>query len=205
VGNDDVNANAQALAASTAGIKISAIHVPSPGGAFYDAEIAPIMTNYANETGGKYLLTAQDGSGTADAISDIIAACGSSANECPLSQGYWKNHPDAWPVDTLTIGGILYTKVELLAILKTPPKKGNSNLILAHQLIAALLNLAHGSDPTPEGDVGTAFEDALAQAQTFLTGIKLPGYSKDPAMNNVAGILDHYNNQMYTPDCESAD
>lgn len=33
------------------------------------------------------------------------------ANFCPLTQGFWKNHPNAWGVDSagLTIGGrVLY-------------------------------------------------------------------------------------------------
>ena len=24
--------------------------------------------------------------------------------------GYWKNHPDAWPVDSITVGGVSYSK-----------------------------------------------------------------------------------------------
>lgn len=62
--------------------------------------------------------------------------------KCPLTQGYWKNHPDAWPVDSLTIGGTTYGKAVLIDILKTPPK-GNGAIILAHQLIAAKLNVAY--------------------------------------------------------------
>jgi hypothetical protein len=26
-------------------------------------------------------------------------------NGCTLTQGFWKNHPEAWPVDLLTVGG----------------------------------------------------------------------------------------------------
>src|SRR5262249_11815529 len=39
---------------------------------------------------------------------------------CPLTQGYWKNHPNAWPVNSLMLGSQSYTKAELLAILNTP-------------------------------------------------------------------------------------
>jgi len=73
-GVDDVNAHNRALDAASAGIKISAVFVPTlgaPAGA-----ITPIMTDYATTTGGLFLTTAADGSGTAGAISDIIDACG---------------------------------------------------------------------------------------------------------------------------------
>ncbi len=67
------------------------------------------------------------------------------AGNCTLTQGYWKNHPDAWPVDSLKLGTVTYTKDELLAILKTPVK-GNGLVQLAHQLIAAKLNVEAGAD-----------------------------------------------------------
>ena len=31
--------------------------------------------------------------------------------------GYWKNHPDAWPVAVITIGGETYTKGDAIAIM----------------------------------------------------------------------------------------
>ncbi|MCX7826185.1 MAG: hypothetical protein N2689_11595, partial [Verrucomicrobiae bacterium] len=65
----------------------------------------------------------------------------------PLSPGYWKNHPCAWPVDSLTLGTKTYTKAELLKIMSMP-KGGDASLILAYQLIAAKLNLLSGADPT---------------------------------------------------------
>ena len=36
------------------------------------------------------------------------------AGVCPLTQGYWKNHSNAWPVNSLTLGSQTYTKAELL-------------------------------------------------------------------------------------------
>src|SRR5689334_10028024 len=31
---------------------------------------------------------------------------GGGGEECAFTQGYWKNHPDAWPVSSLTLGGV---------------------------------------------------------------------------------------------------
>jgi len=192
---DTANAARVANDASTANIRISAIYNSS----FPNATIVGIMNNYATTTGGQYVNTPSDGTGTAAAISEIIADCGSSANECPLSQGFWKNHTESWPVeDGLEIGGWVYTNGELLDILNTPPKKGNSNLILGHQLIATLLNIANGSDPS-------VISDEVDAAQVFLAGEILPSdFQKDRDMNAVAGVLDDYNNRLLTPDCEES-
>src|SRR5262249_48326400 len=59
---------------------------------------------------------------------------------CPQGQGYWKNHPDAWPQSALpmTLGGQTYNKTELLTILNTPIR-GDASLILADQLISPKL------------------------------------------------------------------
>jgi hypothetical protein len=71
---------------------------------------------------------------------------------CTFTQGYWKTHggtqpniPNTWPVDTLTIGGIAYTKAELIAIMKAPTA-GNGIMSLVQQLIAAKLNVLSGAD-----------------------------------------------------------
>src|SRR5712692_10584393 len=70
----------------------------------------------------------------------------SVTNKCPQGQGFWKNHPDAWSVTSLTLGSQTYTQAQLLTILTTPVR-GDASLILADQLIAAKLNIANGSDP----------------------------------------------------------
>jgi hypothetical protein len=69
---------------------------------------------------------------------------GSGGEGCTLTQGYWKNHASAWPVEELTLGQTTYSKAELLAILRTAVT-GNGLLSMAHQLIAARLNIAAGA------------------------------------------------------------
>jgi cysteine-rich repeat protein len=69
---------------------------------------------------------------------------GTRSDDCTFTQGYWKNHPDAWPVASLELGSVSYDKDALIAILKTPVK-GNGLVQLAHQLIAAKLNIAAGA------------------------------------------------------------
>jgi len=91
-------------------------------------------------------------------------------NKCPFSLGYWKTHPAAWPVTTLTLGTVSYTQTQLLAILKTSPgtgTKSDASLILAYQLIAAKLNVANGSNPC-------LFAAAMAAADALIDGRTIP-------------------------------
>jgi hypothetical protein len=119
-------------------------------------------------------------------------------NRCPLSQGYWKTHPAAWPVTSLTLGTVVYNQSQLLSILNSPVK-GDASIILAKQLIAAKLNIANGSDPTP-------IAATIATADGLLDGCVLPCHVKPSSslgmqMTAAAAILDQYNNGLLTPDC----
>jgi len=79
---------------------------------------------------------------------------------CVHSQGYWKTHANAWPVSSLKLGNVIYSKTQLFAIWNTPAA-GNGLISLAHQLMAAKLNILAGAVAPPLilGAVGTA--DAL--------------------------------------------
>src|SRR5262249_47856752 len=119
---------------------------------------------------------------------------------CPLGQGVWKNHPDTWPVTSLTLGSETYTQAELLALFDTPPR-GDASVILAHQLIAAKLNIANGSNPAP-------IRSTIADADGLLSHFfgKLPYNVRTSSaigqqMVNDAHVLDRYNNGDSTPDC----
>jgi len=68
---------------------------------------------------------------------------GYGGEECTRTQGYWKNHPDDWPVEEITIGGILYTKDEAIDILKTPVRD-DMTIAMFYQLAAAMLNVYNG-------------------------------------------------------------
>ncbi|WP_437527518.1 hypothetical protein WME79_42955 [Sorangium sp. So ce726] len=83
---------------------------------------------------------------------------------CTLTQGYWKNHVASWPLWELNIGGVEYSHAELLELFQTPPR-GDTSLILAHQLIAALLNVGSGANDAALGG-------ALADAQAWMTDNK---------------------------------
>jgi hypothetical protein len=119
--------------------------------------------------------------------------------EPPLSLGFWKAHPADWPVSSLILGSQTYTKTDLLAILKTPTGSGGSadaSVILARQLIAAKLNIANGSDPSP-------ISSTITDADSLLSGFagKLPyrvnaSSLVGQAMIEDARELDHYNGEL---------
>jgi len=114
---------------------------------------------------------------------------------CTRTQGYWKNHREVWPVDTLQLGTNTYTAEQLLSILNMQAQ-GNALLILAHQLIAAKLNVAAGADPTA---VSTAISEADALIGSRMVGTDVIRTKDGQALVNVATTLDQYNNGATGP------
>jgi hypothetical protein len=79
-------------------------------------------------------------------------------------------------------------------ILDTPPKGGNAYIILAHQYIAARLNLAAGASAP------ASIINVLIQATAFFTSgadLNTCSGSDCELQKTWAGILDTYNNGQY--------
>ncbi len=132
--------------------------------------------------------------------STLVVAPARKANKCPSTPSFWKTHPDAWPVASLTLGSQSYTKEELLEILRCSDGD-DASLILARQLIAAKFSIADGSDPAPVADT-------IGDADTLLAGFdgKLPYgvqtcWNTGKAMVKAASNLDSYNNGRLTANC----
>jgi hypothetical protein len=118
---------------------------------------------------------------------------------CTLTQGYWKNHPEAWPADAMTLGGVGYTKEQLIQILSTPPR-GDATYILAHQLIAAKLNVMTGAD-------SSGIATTIANADAWLASVgglgKWPTGADRQTGIAYASQLDAFNNGLSgVPHCE---
>ncbi len=58
--------------------------------------------------------------------------------------GFWKNHPEAWPVETITIGGVTYTKAQAIWWLGQDDSH-DKTITLFRALVAAKLNVAIGN------------------------------------------------------------
>jgi hypothetical protein len=58
--------------------------------------------------------------------------------------GYWKNHPNAWPEPTITVGGIVYTKDQAITWLRKVSKDKTTTMFSS--LVPAMLNVRIGND-----------------------------------------------------------
>src|SRR5262249_40517538 len=99
------------------------------------------------------------------AMSQTIFAS-TSKPEC--TQGFWKNHPEAWPPagTPMTLGTVSYTAAELLSIYNQPAV-GNGLISLAHQLITVKLNICNGSNPTN-------VQSTINNADALIGGLVVP-------------------------------
>lgn len=120
--------------------------------------------------------------------------------DCVKTHGYWKNHEDDWPVDNLTLGQHSYEQDELVDLLRAPPR-GDASLILAHQLIAAKLNVEAGADPASvEGTLEDA--DALLFQYDERLPLDVRASSDDgQQMVSIGQSLDGFNNGRYGDAC----
>ncbi len=117
----------------------------------------------------------------------------------PHTQGYWKNHPEDWPVPPDYTKGLVkyednffYSGQDWLTLLNTPPKGGNAYYTLAHQYIAAVLNMYNGN--WAPYDIIDEAEGLFADYKPEEIG-KLKG--NDPLRKqfiSLAEYLDDYNN-----------
>ena len=115
---------------------------------------------------------------------------------CTLTQGFWKNHQELWDTNgemvvwtgqTFFNSGKTYAQIFALSA-----AGGNSYVKLAHQYMAAKLNVNFGSDPT--------INAAIAQAEALLSGHTAGSYYiKNATWNTVATTLDNYNNGLTGP------
>jgi hypothetical protein len=130
-------------------------------------------------------------------------ACVGPPAGCTLTQGYWKTHgpiptgnnSNEWDVTSLTLGSVSYTDLELQSIFNTPAA-GNGLIALAHQLMAAKLNVANGADDT-------AVAAAIADADALIGGLICPpvgsGSLSNGSTSALTGALASYNEGLTGP------
>jgi hypothetical protein len=154
---------------------------------------APLLCNTAYV----FRASALDATGqlrVSDTITCATLQC-VGGSSCTYSQGYWRNHPNAWPVTSLTLGTVTYQAAELMAILENPAE-GNGLIILAHQLIAAKLNIANGADPT-------AVQQTLIDADAMIAALVIPPIGTDSLLpSQTSGLtetLTQYNEGTIGP------
>jgi hypothetical protein len=154
---------------------------------------APLLCNTAYV----FRASALDATGwlrVSDTITCATLPC-VGGSSCTYSQGYWRNHPNAWPVTSLTLGTVTYQAAELMAILDDPAR-GNGLVIVVHQLIAAKLNIANGADPS-------AVQQAITDADNMIGALVVPpignGYLPPGQTGDLTETLTEYNEGTIGP------
>jgi hypothetical protein len=129
--------------------------------------------------------------------------CDPQPSNCTYTQGYWKTHgpiptgnnTNMWPVTSLTLGTVNYTDLQLQAIFNTPAQ-GNGLISLAHQLIAAKLNIGNGAD-------GSSIAATIAAADALIGGLVVPpigaGTLPSSTTSSLTNTLDSYNSGLIGP------
>jgi len=165
-----------------------------------------VLTNNVGELGDQqpYVIHVQavgDVSNTASDMSpDLRATTKASLTNCTRGPGFWKQNPSAWPVSSLVLGTVSYTATQLLSILDQPAH-GNGLVILAHQLIAAKLNLANGADPT---SIAATIAAADAQIGALVVPPVGGGFLDPDDTDPNSKLLDSFNNgNLGVPRCGS--
>ncbi len=124
--------------------------------------------------------------------------CNSSGG-CTYSQGYRKTHgptpagnnTNMWPASgtPMFLGSVKYTDMMLLQIFNTPAA-GNGLIALAHQLIAAKLNIANGAN-------NIAISSIIATADALIGGLVIPpggtGYLSPAQTSALITTLTNFN------------
>jgi hypothetical protein len=107
--------------------------------------------------------------------------------------GYWKNHPEAWPVNSITVGGISYTKAQAIAWLGKVGKDKTATMFSS--LVPAMLNLLIGND-------GACVSSAISGANAWMStygpvGSNVPASSYAWSVGEPLHIqMDSYNNGL---------
>jgi hypothetical protein len=106
--------------------------------------------------------------------------------------GYWKNHPEAWPVETVTLGGVDYSKTQALAFLNAAGK--DKSLTMFSSLVSAKLNVLVGNDSSC---VASTIEAADAWMTTYPAGSNVHAASLAWKRGEpLHRLMDNYNNGM---------
>lgn len=114
------------------------------------------------------------------------------------TQGYWKNHLSAWPVSSITVGGVTYTAATANNLLSRPPK-GDQTWSMYRQLVAAMLNVANGTNPACIQSVINA-GNAWLTTYPLGSGVKASSAAWTANGEDIHDTLDAYNNgQLCAP------
>lgn len=112
------------------------------------------------------MIELRSGTSLTDAINgsgglDNVRVCRIATGFGVRTPGYWKNDKKPWPVTSITIGGITYTRAQADALMEAPTA-GDKTYNMFEQLVAAKLNVLSGA-------VATCIQDTIEDADTWMS------------------------------------
>ena len=109
------------------------------------------------------------------------------------SPGYWKNHPEAWPVGQITVGGVTYSRAQALAWLDSVGKDRTTTMFSS--LVSAMLNAMVGNDTSCVATTITAADQWMATYGPVGKGVHAASYAWKIG-EPLHRLMDNYNNGM---------
>ena len=130
---------------------------------------------------------------------ELVGCIPPPSYSCVRTPGYWKNHPEAWPVEEIEIGGVIYSKADAIEAMDQPIKKDKTYTFFK-AVVAYKLNILNGSDPSCIGGWITSadiwFMDHPLGSDVRANYQKWTGYGEFMYL-----MFDDYNNGLL---CETA-
>lgn len=197
-----VTVNGTSIATDESGV----YYFPLPSGTYeIFVQIPPGTQASPSNVGGD---DTRDSDGVPDGLGSTVATVtfvGTDSNtdfgfwQPPVAQpgtgtpGYWKNHPEAWPVDSITIGGVFYPKDQAIAWLDSVGKDKTTTMFSS--LVSAKLNVLVGND-------SSCVASTIAAADAWMTTYGPVGSGVQAASlawkigEPLHRLMDNYNNGM---------
>jgi hypothetical protein len=151
-------------------------------------------------------------------VGGVIANADKVFNGCTLTQGYWKTHstcktngngPKRDHTWDLIEGGQAEETIffesgkNYCEVFATNPGKGGKYYILAHQYIAAELNLYNDADPS---DIASVFDEATKFLHDYTPEMVKDDKDLQQKCVKLGGVLDDFNNGRIGPGhCDDKD
>lgn len=107
--------------------------------------------------------------------------------------GYWKNHPEAWPVASMTVGGVTYTRDQAISWLDRVGKDKTTTLFSS--LVSAMLNVKIGNDASCVASTITAADQWMATYGPVGRGVAAASFAWKIG-EPLHRLMDNYNNGM---------
>ncbi len=107
--------------------------------------------------------------------------------------GYWKTHPEAWPVQSIVVGGRTYTKAEAIAKLDQTGK--DKSLTMFSSLVSAILSVKIGNDDSCVSSTITEAQAWMGKYGPAGSNVHAASYAWKVG-EPLHRLMDNYNNGM---------